>query len=345
MTPQEFAALSRADKIRAVVAWNLANKHLTFASRAAARACAEVFGAPINTVRGLFGAADRAEGWCDCCGGIMLKVEGQCLECGTIRNLDCEGCPTGYATTEEPMPLCPDCSTPEPDAKEIKPIRDRAADAAAGRAAARQPRPPKRKRRYYVDDDGLFQPVKAGEPLHICPTCGAQAFIHYELAAGFGIRNMGGVLRPQSLCRACRTNHARTRRKAQFDLVSDSVAQGAAPPRAMKQGELDEIARLAVVALRLGAATVDLTVKKDPKVAFVADTATTALYPLCPEGPLGLIVTHDHEGGTLRLRFDASALRDWAVSQGAKLIAEAQTGELSAYQNPPGLAGLLGGMR
>ena len=112
-----------------------------------------------------------------------------------------------------------DAPASAPLAEEDEPKRDRVADAAAGREAARQPRPPKRTRRYFIDDDGLFQPVREGEPLHICPTCGAQAFIHYELAAGFGIRNMDGVLRPQSLCRACRTAHGRSRRKKQLDLV------------------------------------------------------------------------------------------------------------------------------
>lgn len=215
MTPDQFAALSRADKIRAVSDWNRANAHLPYASRAAARACAEHFGAPFNTVRGLFFQSSRFQ--------FTQGEEGaETICCGASGSTDT------FQTSQGEE----DETTLPADDEESKP-RDRAADAAAGREAARQPRPPKRKRRYYVDDDGLFQPVKAGEPLHICPTCGAQAFIHYELAAGFGIRNMGGVLRPQSLCRACRTNHGRRARQKQLDIVDAiSNAAPAAPAEA-----------------------------------------------------------------------------------------------------------------
>jgi hypothetical protein len=188
-------------KLASVRAWWEANAHKGYTSASGARACSIELEMPINTVRGLQRDA------------FFQSSQG---EVPPWRFQSSQGEEAGQAETSQGEEVKPTLPT---DAEEIKPIRDRVADAAAGRAAARQPRPPKKTRRYIIDDDGLFQPVKAGEPLHICPTCGAQAFIHYELLGGFGVRNMGGVLRPQSLCRACRTAHGRSRRKMQLDLV------------------------------------------------------------------------------------------------------------------------------
>ena len=352
-------SLRNPTKLASVRAWWEANTHKGYTSASGARACSIELEMPYFIVCGLQRDAfsgDAAPPWraaqAPAVDRAMLADDDDDEEGGELFGVVCEGCTLAYATRALPRPLCEDCAE-DGEQAELEMPRDRVADAAAGRAAARQPRPPKRTRRYIIDDDGLFQPVREGEPLHVCPTCKATAHTHFELISSWGIRTnkRTGARSPQSLCTPCRTAHGRQRRKMQLTLVSDSSEQ-AAPPCAMKQGELDEIARRAVAALRNGEATVELVVQDDPKVtrALDADTMAAGRYPICADGPLGQILDINKVGNkaSLRLCLNAIELRDWAVAQGAKILTAPPViseSAMSAYQNPPGLAELVGGRR
>lgn len=227
-----FKAQPRAAKEQQVREWarQLCAVDPTTTANGYARAGAEYFDAPFNTMRGLLHSAFEAHErpWLVVPGYDSPEVV--------------EAVQSALAPEPKPEPQ----PEPKPEPQPFFPAQPPALDD-LDRFVEDDVKPPKRKRGGQVGSkrpkpydfvDGRFVATVDG-PLHTCPRCATPAHTHEDIIEKFGARierrgKPGERASFQSLCRKCKTAHRRELRHRAKDAAKGERAEDIAGRRARK---------------------------------------------------------------------------------------------------------------
>lgn len=217
-----FKSLTRADKVALVRAHALDVAALdpSTTANAHARAAAEHFDAPFNTMRGLLHSAFEAH-------------ERPWL---TVAGYDDPAVIAQVQLALTPAPVVEPVVEPLAAAPTAPVILD-PVELAAYTAPDTAPRGLHKRQLTYEVVDGRFVPT-SDAPIHVCPRCGKAAHNHDDIASLFGLRTQrakgkarAGMtwLSYQSLCKTCKTAARRVERarKADADVAAAKVARSA----------------------------------------------------------------------------------------------------------------------
>jgi hypothetical protein len=235
---QNFAQMSRPEKINVVGQWCLDNADRLLSSTEITTEIAEEFGANYNSIRSI--QRDAFKGytapWQDGYDpGNVPKFSApvnfeviededaeQPQELGAeLAEAQVELMNADYAGLEARIVS----SMSQEDREKHGLVEGFNASVVAAEAAARQakrkaeqltvpgvepkPRKPRgpNKNTSWLFEDGVFVQRFEDKPICSCPTCGVVASSHRDVVGGFGVRLVNGQPRPQSLCKACRNAH------------------------------------------------------------------------------------------------------------------------------------------
>lgn len=235
---QNFAQMSRQEKINVVGQWCLDNADHLLSSTETTTEIAEEFGAPYNTIRGI--QRDAFKGytapWQDGYDPGNAPKFSAPVNFDVVEDEDAEPVQELGAELAEAQDALLNAdyarlearivsSMPQEDREKYGLVEGFDASEIAAEAAARQakrkaeqitvpgvepkPRKPRgpNKNTSWLFEDGLFVQRFEDKPICSCPTCGARASSHRDVVGGFGVRLVNGQPRPQSLCKACRNAH------------------------------------------------------------------------------------------------------------------------------------------